>query len=122
MNDIDLLLNAQIETLLDRVSISALKETVKRLSNTYQTNNIDRSNIVNDDTFALAYIAYRMPTTYQAIKKPLRELFNIDKNISTVLDIGSGPFTCYWALSCLVSNINITCLEKQTSMIKTGKS
>ena len=51
----------------------------------------------------------------------LNALIDLDEEINSVLDLGSGTGSVFWALDNFISNIDITAVEINECMIKYSK-
>lgn len=111
-----------INTMLDGIKLNDLRNVVFNIIDKYK-NNEGEDGIINDELKAKVYVAYRVPATFGSVYEASRHTFELYKeNISTVLDVGSGPGTSIIALNELIDFTNATLLEKEVSMINIGKS
>lgn len=101
-----------IEKELSRFTPSALRRAREDLSHRYRTGLSPR---MTTDEERVSYLATRMPATLMVMQKVFAELSVEDK---TVLDIGAGPGTAYWALD---NPRSITHLEHDAGMVTIGK-
>lgn len=111
-----------INTMLDGIKLNDLRNVVFNIIDKYK-NNEGEEGIINDELKAKVYVAYRVPATFGSVYEASRHTFELYKeNISTVLDVGSGPGTSIIALNELIDFTKATLLEKEDSMINIGKS
>lgn len=111
-----------INTMLDGIKLNDLRNVVFNIIDKYK-NNEGEERIINDELKAKVYVAYRVPATFGSVYESSRHTFELYKeNISTVLDVGSGPGTSIIALNELIDFTKATLLEKEDSMINIGKS
>ena len=100
-----------------------INEKAKSISEKYRKNDNDGKRLLTESDEAVAYALSRMPATYEADYSAINKtLENNNFNINTVFDIGAGTGSATWAITELVDNSpNITCFEREDSMIKVGK-
>lgn len=67
----------------------------------------------------LAYLAARLPATYEVILKVLQEIAPL--SISSILDMGAGPGTVEWAANEVWKNPSLTAIEYDPVFIELGK-
>lgn len=114
----------QIDEVIENQNISSLKKEFKDISNKYRGEKINSSSVISNDKQALSYIASRMGETSTIIYDVLCKLNNViklEEQITSVLDLGCGTGSAFWALDNFVSKLNITAVEKQESMVKFAK-
>lgn len=114
------LLEEKIEALTSRIPFKKLEQAANELSLSYraQTDGIKTKFMFSDD-HRLAYLALRMPATYAAITDVLKK---IPVPIKSLLDIGSGPGTAFWAAISQFPEINEALLiERDKQMIGYGR-
>ncbi|MGI4850507.1 MAG: small ribosomal subunit Rsm22 family protein [Janthinobacterium lividum] len=69
----------------------------------------------------LSYMATRMPATYAVCHHVLNQLQKYDTEITSLLDLGSGPGTALWAAHDLFSYLNqVTLIEQDQSLSQEG--
>ena len=102
---------------------SQLKDAVKILSARYETESGQGKRLVSRDVETAAYAVVRMPATFGAVSSALEYAVNIcGEEFKDMLDVGAGTGTAtFAALAVLESDIKITCIEREDSMIKLGK-
>lgn len=101
-----------IENELSRFSPNALKRAREDLSHRYRTGLSPR---MTSDEERVSYLATRMPATMKVMEKVFSE---IPVEGKTVLDVGAGPGTAFWALEAPSS---ITHIEHDSGMVAIGK-
>lgn len=116
------LLEQQIETLTSRIPFKKLEQASTELSLSYraQTDGIKSAKpFMFTENHKLAYLALRMPATYAAIADVLKK---IPIQVKSLLDIGSGPGTAFWAAMSQFPKLNEALLiERDKQMIGHGK-
>lgn len=116
------LLEEKIETLAARIPFKKLEQAASELSLSYraQTDGIkSQKPFMLSDDHKLAYLALRMPATYAAIADVLKK---IPTQVKSLLDIGSGPGTVFWAAMSQFPEMNEALLiERDKQMIRHGK-
>jgi ribosomal protein RSM22 (predicted rRNA methylase) len=86
-------LAALIDAALDSVSSAHLQASGRRLSSHYREQNFSLNR-----EHCLAYLAFRLPATYAALRAVLKELKDFrPEGFGTLLDMGTGPGTALWA-------------------------
>lgn len=117
-------LNRALENQLNQIiNMQNINEKAKSISEKYRKNDNDGKRLLTESDEAVAYALSRMPATYEADYSAINKtLENNNFNINTVFDIGAGTGSATWAITELVDNSpNITCFEREDSMIKVGK-
>lgn len=117
-------LNNALENQLNQIiNMQNINEKAKSISERYRKNDNDGKRLLTESDEAVAYALSRMPATYEADYSAINKtLENNNFNINTVFDIGAGTGSATWAITELVDNSpNITCFEREDSMIKVGK-
>lgn len=113
-----------IDEIISQKNISEIKKHYKEISLKYREENIQSSSVISSDIQALSYISSRMGETsiiaYNVLYK-LNSFTPLNKNISSILDLGSGTGSIFWALKNFISTAKITAVEKQANMIKYSK-
>lgn len=106
------ILQQSIENCLKDFKIKELKDSSSLISACYREGgSIHRA----EDLFT--YLTVRMPATYAAIVTVLK---NIPFPISSLLDLGAGPGTGWWAAQTLWEKIPMTLIEKEPLFIAIG--
>ena len=110
-----------IDEIINNSKINQIKKDYKSISTKYRGEKINSSVVVSSDEQALSYVSTRTGETSVIIHDVLSKLNNyvdINNDIKTVLDLGSGTGSVFWALDNFAKNIDITAVEKQQSMLK----
>jgi ribosomal protein RSM22 (predicted rRNA methylase) len=91
-------LRAAIEAAIEGVGLRQLHRAVETLSSVYRSRESGPVGAL-DDLQRLAYIAVRLPATYAAVSKVLRETARAlePHEVVSLLDLGAGPGTTLWA-------------------------
>lgn len=92
-------LRQAVDSALAGVSVTELTVAARALSQRYRDEVRDGRLHISDASFALAYIATRMPATYAAIHAALEALAEQQPDFAphSLLDVGAGPGTAMWA-------------------------
>lgn len=100
-------LRTAIEKLLSGVSLSSLRKSSIRLTESYRGGSAGGSPIQNEMD-RLAYVAARLPATHAATRSVLRELASRcpDVSVGSLLELGAGPSPGLWAASEVFSNLS----------------
>jgi ribosomal protein RSM22 (predicted rRNA methylase) len=117
-------LHHAIEEQMARYPHQALIKAASELSQSYRDPQSHSGAFMATDTHRLAYLAVRMPATYSANCAVFSEIQHrlLDKQIDSVLDMGSGPGTASWAAMHTFPQLqNITLIERDQELIKIGK-
>lgn len=96
------LLFSQIEKQLVKASVSDIRKAALIISERYRRLQLQEEFRLHHEIERLAYIAIRMPATVAVITRVLEEI-QCDAPM-TLLDVGSGPGSVFWA----ASSLNIT--------------
>lgn len=92
-------LRRAVEQELATCSTPALRAASAGLSQLYRAENPSAPPLSSDEQRA-AYLAVRLPATYAAVVEALRwTRESCSEEVSSVLDLGSGPGTALWAAS-----------------------
>ncbi|RRI05915.1 methyltransferase type 11 [Mesorhizobium tamadayense] len=88
-----------VDSLLEKVPLSALKQAARTLSERYRAELRDGRPHMAQDTAVKAYLATRLPATYAAVRASLDAVSDArpDFRPKSLLDIGAGPGTMLWA-------------------------
>ncbi len=100
-----------------------LLEISKGISEKYINKSGKGNRLLTSDDEALVYSIVRMPATYGAVVSSLKwTLENFEDDIESLLDVGAGTGAASWGVSKVLNkNIQITCLEREESMINLGR-
>lgn len=113
-----------ISEIISNKKLSDIKKDFKEISSKYRAEKINSSAVVSTDKQALSYLSSRMGETSVIIDDvlcKLNTLIDLDEEINSVLDLGSGTGSVFWALDNFISNIDITAVEINECMIKYSK-
>jgi ribosomal protein RSM22 (predicted rRNA methylase) len=93
------LLREGVDRILDGVSVGDIRNAAERLSGRYRGEVRDGRFHLSDSLATSAYLATRLPATYAAIRASLSAVAEIRPawEPQTLLDIGSGPGSVFWA-------------------------
>ena len=120
-------LEQAVESLTANLSLSNLAKARDSLTTKYRnpSRHDKLSTFMETDLERLSYLVTRMPATYAVIDQILNEiLLRIpDLQINSLLDLGSGPGTAYFAAVNIFQELNqISLIEQDSGLIKLGKS
>lgn len=89
--------SAALQSKLEHVSRSVLRERAQAISDAYRAG--DSSTVIRSELDALAYAIVRMPATYAAVRAALGHATELipDFQPRSILDVGAGPGTASWA-------------------------
>ncbi len=111
-----------IEQLAAGQDIKAMTASAEGISKRYRSESGAGKSLVNNARDTLAYAAVRMPATYGAVSRALElTLECFDEDITSILDVGAGTGAASHAAELLTDCDNITCLEREESMMALGK-
>ncbi len=111
-----------IEQLAAGQDIRSMTSSAEGISKRYRTESGAGRSLCNTTQDTLAYAAVRMPATFGAVSKALEltmECFSGE--ITSILDVGAGTGAASHAAQLITDCDNITCLEREDSMISLGK-
>lgn len=105
-------------------SSAQLKAAAEQLSAHYRGEKNSKT-LFEQGACRLAYLLARMPATYAAIVRVLKEVqarVGAAFEVRSILDLGAGPGTGGWAASEVFANLaRITCIEQSAPMASLGK-
>lgn len=113
------MLQNEIENFLHDCNLHELAYAAEQLSGRYK--DASHGHYAHSDLLKKAYIATRMPATYQAICYVLNEVKKRSIEPKTIIDFGSGPGTAVWAALELFEAIDFTLIEKDPEFIAIAK-
>lgn len=95
------LLRQGVEQILRGTPAAELRKAAELLSQRYRGEVRDGRLHLSDDLATRAYLATRLPATYAAIRASLTAVADIrhDWEPRTLLDVGAGPGSAFWAAS-----------------------
>ncbi len=110
-----------METHLAKFSGTQLKEAYEQLSNFYRKERQSIAFSLDSEAKRWAYVAARLPATYQAVARVLQEIDG-EEEILSMLDVGAGCGTAsIAACEYFPSLAKIRLLEQNKGMIDIGK-
>jgi ribosomal protein RSM22 (predicted rRNA methylase) len=113
-------LKQAIEAEAANIGLATLAQAANELSDNYRFRQGGAQKFMATEAHRIAYVATRMPATYAAIHKVLRE---IPFAVTSLLDLGAGPGTAAWAAAEMCAEVqSITLLERDAELIALGKS
>lgn len=118
-------LKIAIEKLLSRIRSDELTHFAEQLSKRYREKNKLSGLFMQESGDYLAYLTTRFPATFGVIHRVLQEAqqrLPDTVQINTLLDIGAGPGTAYFAANEIFTLEKITLVEKEQGLIAIGKS
>lgn len=118
-------LRQAVDRLLENTPLPALKEAAKTLSDRYRAELRDGRPHMAGDMAVKAYLATRLPATYAAVRASLDALSEARPDFSpkTLLDVGAGPGTVFWATADLWPDLEqATLLEASAAVRRVGEN
>lgn len=111
-----------IEQLMAEQDIKAMTSAAEGISKRYRSESGAGKSLVNSARDTLAYAAVRMPATFGAASKAIElTMERFDGGIASILDVGAGTGAASHAAELITECDNITCIEREDSMISLGK-
>ncbi len=120
-------LEEQISKLTEKLSLNDLKKARDSLTEKYRDLNRHgkAKNFMTTDLERLSYLVTRFPATYAVISQVYENVKTLmpDLNIQTMLDLGSGPGTAFFAASeNFVGLQKALLIEQDSELIRLGKN
>ncbi len=114
----------KINSLYSSLNKSKLTQIQRQLTEKYKTKSGRSESLISTKEDSMIYAISRMPATYSVVYSLINDLSNqgLLKDFSSVLDLGSGTGTVYFALKELKENLDITLVERDKNMIEIFKS
>lgn len=106
-------LHNSINKILNDSSYKELKNSSAYITDLYR----EGGSLAREEDL-LTYLTVRLPATYAAIYTVLKE---IPFQISSLLDLGAGPGTGWWAAAEIWGAIEATCVEREPRFAELGK-
>lgn len=117
-------LKYRIENIAESYKASELISCSKKITEKYLNKSGNNESLLPSRIDVVTYSIVRMPATCASLSFALEKMIeNLqDKNIESILDIGSGTGTSYFALSSKIGNsFSLTCVEREKEMISLAK-
>lgn len=117
-------LRYKIEQIAASYKVSDLISCSKKITEKYLNKSGNNDHLLSTRKDVVTYAIARMPATCAALSFSLEMMLeNIpDREIKSVLDIGSGTGTSYFALTSTLGNeFSLTCVEREGEMISLAK-
>lgn len=113
-----------IESKAEEVPVQSLLKASEAITKKYRNDSGQGKRLVSSDIDILTYAIVRMPATYGAVASSLRYTLEMaGLEIKSVLDVGAGTGTAAWAAAQQIPDVEeITCVEREPSMIRFGKA
>ena len=117
-------LQEKINKLYLSLNKKTLTETQKNLTDKYKNQTGKSTSLIDSKTDSVLYAISRMPATYSVIHTLVSELEEqgLIENVETVLDMGAGTGTGYFALKDIDEDLQITLVERDRNMIDVFKT
>lgn len=113
---------ALLDALAQLEAPSGLPAAVARLSERYRVGVTDGARGMRDELDRQAYVAARMPATSAAVAAALRQCQVVLPEITSVLDLGSGPGSALWAVAdACPKATHFTAVERDAGLIAAGQ-
>ncbi|MEI5679176.1 MULTISPECIES: small ribosomal subunit Rsm22 family protein [unclassified Mesorhizobium] len=92
-------LRQAVDQVLEGIPLPKLKQAAGTLSRRYRAETRDGRLHLSDDLAAKAYLATRLPATFAAVRASMEMVAESlpDFSPKTLLDVGAGPGTAFWA-------------------------
>ncbi len=111
-----------IEQLAAGQDIRGMTACAEGISKRYRSESGAGKVLVSSERDTLAYAAVRMPATFGAVSKALELTMEcFEGEITSILDVGAGTGAASHAAELVTECDNITCLEREDSMIALGR-
>lgn len=108
----------KIEALGSSYNTKELTDTSLKMSETYLKENSNGESLVFSPIQVFTYAVTRMPATYASISSALNDSFElVEKDINSILDLGSGTGSMALVANELLPNVSITCVEREIEML-----
>ena len=109
----------KIAKLFDGQTKNSLIETRQEITNKYKTNQAINKSVFEKEQDSAVYAISRMPATFGVLSQLLSDLIDQGKikNIESVIDIGSGTGSGYFASKETFGDIEISLFERDKHMI-----
>lgn len=122
MYELPIEIREQTLRLISEENPAALCDAAERLSQRYRESSGTGKRLVSGKRDILAYAAARMPATYAAVSRALDlSLECCDLSPNSVLDVGAGTGAASAAAFAITGCEQITCIEREQSMIDAGQ-
>lgn len=118
-------LKQAIEQQSDRMGLKHLVQAATELSDNYRFRQGSTTRFIATEAHRIAYAATRMPATYAAVFAVLCEAKRLlpDEQITSLLDLGTGPGTAAWAACEVFAPLQkITLIERDRELIHLGQT
>lgn len=113
-----------MDRLTQSVDHKKLYKSAEELSFRYRTPSPNPQKFIQTEEECLAYLCTRFPATFAANYFVFSEILKqgLEKNISSILDLGSGSGAALWAASEIFKTVkSYTLLERDSRLITIGK-
>ncbi len=121
--ELPLALREAIDQQLYGMQSGQMIQDARALSLRYRTQGGRGERLLTGDHEASAYAVARMPATFGAIHACLEQTLQLTGYLpETLLDAGAGTGAASWAADSLLQLKSVTCLERESAMLKIGKA
>lgn len=112
-------LSDKINSVFSSLDKNSLKSTQKNLTFKYKNKTGNSKDLISDKNDSVLYAVSRMPATYSVIYTLMCELINQGAitGIESVIDVGSGTGSVYFALKEIQENLRFELYERNLDMI-----
>jgi len=112
-------LNEKVNLVFSELKKNQLKNTQKILTDKYKNHTGNSKDLIAGKDESILYAVSRMPATYSVNYTLILDLINqgLLSNVKSVIDVGSGTGTVFFALKEIFPEIEISLYEKNQNMI-----
>lgn len=115
-------LREAMEQQLNGVQSGKMIQDAQALSLRYRTQSGRGERLLTGENEACAYAVARMPATFGAVLSSLEQTLEVTGyRPETLLDAGAGTGAATWAADSLLELKRVTCVERESAMLKIGK-
>lgn len=120
MDEIEL--SEKLAIFLEDKKYSDIKKSSNRISESYRLNSGSGKAIIKDNNDSIAYSICRMPATFCACRRVVKELTLLkDLEIKSILDVGAGTGSASLALMEEFGGASYTLIERDRNMLNIAK-
>lgn len=121
--ELPLALREAMEHQLNGMQSGQIIQDAQAISLRYRTQSGRGERLLTGEHEACAYAVARMPATYGAVFSSLEQTLEVSGfRPETLLDAGAGTGAASWAADSLLELKSVTCVERESAMMKIGKT